>query len=92
MSDKTMKNIENLTKSLLKEIGENPKREGLVKTPHRVAKAWGFLSQGYRQDIKTLINNAVFEEEYDPSIPAILGDFELLMQAFHNLIKNFDYN
>ena len=54
MLDKTMKNIEKLTKSLLKEIGENPDREGLFKTPHRVAKAWKELSTGYDQNIEEL--------------------------------------
>ena len=48
------KNIEKLTKKLIKEIGENPNREGLLKTPYRVVKSWGFLTKGYKEDLKKL--------------------------------------
>ena len=48
--------IKKLTKDLLKEIGENPDREGLLKTPHRVAKSWEFFSRGYKQNIDEIIN------------------------------------
>ena len=48
-----MKKIEDLTTSLIVEIGEDPNREGLIKTPSRVAKAWEFFSLGYNQNIKT---------------------------------------
>ena len=54
------KKIENITLQLLKEIGENPEREGLLKTPKRVAKAWEFISKGYKQDIEDIINGAIF--------------------------------
>ena len=43
------KNIEKITKQLLRDIGEDPEREGLLKTPSRVAKAWQFFSKGYTQ-------------------------------------------
>jgi len=79
--------IKDLTKQLLIEIGENPNREGLLQTPHRVAKAWGFLSQGYRQDIKTLINNAVFEEEYDQMV--LVKDIEFYSMCEHHLLPFF---
>ena len=45
------KKIEDLTHELLEHIGENPSREGLLRTPSRVAKAWEFFSKGYNQDI-----------------------------------------
>ena len=48
--------IEQLTKVLLENIGENPDREGLIKTPTRVAKAWEFFSRGYNQNIDDIIN------------------------------------
>ena len=79
--------IKDLTKQLLVELGENPDREGLLQTPHRVAKAWGFLSQGYRQDIKTLINNAVFEEEYDQMV--LVKDIEFYSMCEHHLLPFF---
>jgi len=44
--------IENFVKEILIEIGENPNREGLIKTPKRVAKAYEFLTQGYKKDIE----------------------------------------
>ena len=50
------KNIEELTKKLLKEVGENSEREGLLKTPYRVAKSWSFLTSGYKKDLDALVN------------------------------------
>ena len=47
--------IENLTKQLIEEIGEDPSREGLLKTPSRVSKAWSFFSGGYNQDLDKII-------------------------------------
>ena len=55
--------IKDLTLLLLKEIGEDPAREGLLKTPSRVSKAWSFFSGGYKQDIDKIINNAIFNED-----------------------------
>ena len=43
--------IEKITKQLLTEIGEDPNREGLIKTPHRVSKAWEFFSKGYKENL-----------------------------------------
>ncbi|MEE8478574.1 MAG: GTP cyclohydrolase I, partial [Candidatus Neomarinimicrobiota bacterium] len=51
--------IEKLTSSLLEEIGEDISREGLVKTPNRVARAWEYFSHGYRADLDNIINNAI---------------------------------
>ena len=89
MSDKTMKNIERLTKSLLKEIGEDSNREGLVKTPHRVAKAWKELSKGYNQKIEKLINNAVFKEDYDQMV--VVKDIEFYSMCEHHLLPFFGH-
>ena len=51
-----LKKIEDLTHSLLSEIGEDPEREGLIRTPHRVAKAWKYIARGYEQkDRKSVV-------------------------------------
>ena len=53
---KNHEKLKNLTHSLLQEIGEDPGREGLLKTPSRVAKSWKYFSQGYDQDMEDIIN------------------------------------
>ena len=55
-----LEKIEALVRQLLIELGEDPAREGLLKTPQRVAKAMSFLTQGYRTSLKTVINEALF--------------------------------
>ena len=62
--EKVSKNV----KTILKEIGENTNREGLLKTPERVAKAYEFLTKGYNQNLDEIINGAVFEEKYDEMV------------------------
>ena len=80
-------NVKELTKKLLIEIGENPDREGLLNTPMRVAKAWDFLSKGYKQDIDEIINNAIFEEEYDQMV--VVKDIEFYSMCEHHLLPFF---
>ena len=58
-----MSNIEKITKDLLIEIGEDPDREGLLKTPLRVSKSWKYLTKGYQQNIEDIVNGAIFHEE-----------------------------
>ena len=77
-------NIKNLTKELLKEIGENPNREGLLNTPDRVSRSWEYLSKGYRQDIKELINGAIFNEKYDQMVA--VKDIEFYSICEHHLL------
>lgn len=60
--------MENLINELLIKIGEDPKREGLLKTPHRVAKAYEFLTAGYNADIDAIINQAIFTEKYQEMV------------------------
>ena len=79
--------IESLTEQLLEEIGENPKREGLLKTPSRVSKAWNFFSKGYNQDIKVVINNAIFKEDAKDMV--IVRDIEFFSLCEHHLIPFF---
>ena len=79
--------IEDLTKQLLKEIGEDPSREGLLKTPSRVSKAWSFFSGGYNQDLDKIINNAVFNE--DATDMVVVRDVEFFSLCEHHLIPFF---
>ena len=79
--------IENLTKQLLEEIGEDPSREGLLKTPSRVSKAWSFFSGGYNQDLDKMINNAVFNE--DATDMVVVRDVEFFSLCEHHLIPFF---
>ncbi len=85
----TNSKIKKLTESLLKEIGEDPKREGLLNTPHRVSKSWKFLSSGYKTDVKELINNAVFKESYDQMV--VVKDIEFYSMCEHHLLPFFGH-
>ena len=67
--------MEDLIRELLKEIGEDPQREGLERTPARVAKAWEYLTSGYKQDVHQVLNQALFTEEYDEMV--VVKDIDL---------------
>ena len=69
---------------LLKELGEDPQREGLLNTPKRVAKAYEFLTTGYKENIKKLLNDAVFNEKYDEMVLVKNIDFYSLCE--HHLL------
>ena len=79
--------IKNLTKQLIEEIGEDPCREGLLKTPSRVSKAWSFFSGGYNQDLDKIINNAVFNEHATDMV--VVRDVEFFSLCEHHLIPFF---
>ena len=68
MSEEGNDPIEGLVETMLKELGEDPSRDGLAKTPARVAKAMRFFTQGYQQDPRVILNDALFEVEYDERI------------------------
>ncbi len=76
-----------LVRELLIEIGEDPDREGLIKTPERVAKAYEFLMQGYKQDIDEIMNKAVFTEKYDEMV--IVKDIDFYSMCEHHLLPFF---
>ena len=79
--------IEGLTRSLLAEIGENPDRDGLRRTPRRVAESLRFLTQGYEKSIETVINNAIYEEDYDEMV--LVKDIEFFSLCEHHLLPFF---
>ncbi|MBL7076029.1 MAG: GTP cyclohydrolase I FolE [Kiritimatiellae bacterium] len=79
--------VAELIKELLVEIGEDPQREGLLRTPERVAKAWSHLSEGYRMDLDEVINNAVFEAEANNMI--IARDIEVYSLCEHHMLPFF---
>ena len=78
------KRIEKLVKELLIELGEDPSREGLKKTPERVAKSLTFLTQGYRQKLKAVVNGAYFTSGTNHMV--ILKDIELYSLCEHHLL------
>jgi len=71
-------------KTIIEEIGEDTQREGLVKTPERVAKAYEFLTQGYRKDVRKEINGAIFEEKYDEMV--IVKDIDFYSLCEHHML------
>lgn len=73
-----------LYKELMKNIGEDVQREGLLKTPHRAAKAFAYLTKGYNQDVKEVINNAIFTSDCDEMV--IVKDIELYSLCEHHLL------
>jgi len=79
--------MEPLVAGLLKEIGEDPGRDGLVRTPHRVAKAMRFFTEGYARDPETILNNALFEVDYDEMV--IVKDIDFYSLCEHHLLPFF---
>jgi len=79
--------MENIIRELLVHIGENPEREGLKRTPHRVAEAWKFLTRGYEQSIESVVNEALFESDANHMI--IVKDIEIYSLCEHHLLPFF---
>ena len=87
MNDDNEKKIKKIIKNLLFELGEDSSREGLLKTPERVSKAWRFLVKGYDQNLKSVINNAIFTEEYDEMVA--VNDIDFFSSCEHHLLPFF---
>lgn len=79
--------MEELVEGMLDEIGEDPTREGLQRTPHRVAKAMEFFTSGYGMDIDAVLNDAIFNEKYNEMV--IVKDIELFSMCEHHMLPFF---
>jgi GTP cyclohydrolase I len=79
--------IEPLIEGLLKELGEDPSREGLVRTPARFAEAIRFFTEGYGQDPQKILNNALFDVDYDEMV--IVKDIDFYSLCEHHLLPFF---
>ncbi len=79
--------IERLIYDFLKELGEDPTREGLERTPARVAKAYEYLTSGYQQRVEDVLNDALFTEEYDEMV--VVKDIDYFSLCEHHLLPFF---
>ena len=79
--------MEDLIRQLLSELGENPDREGLVRTPDRVAKALKFLTSGYQANIDHVLNDALFTVDYSEMV--IVRDIDFYSLCEHHLLPFF---
>jgi GTP cyclohydrolase I len=86
-NDDTTENSSGIYKSILSQIGENPEREGLLKTPERVAKALQFLTQGYAIKPEEILKSALFHEEYSEMV--IVKDIEVYSMCEHHMLPFF---
>ena len=75
LSQKTLNQLADSYYDILTNIGEDPNREGLLKTPMRAAKSLDFLTHGYRQDPKKILESALFHEDYKQIV--VVKDIEI---------------
>ncbi len=83
LSDQTAA-LEDLYSQILDNLGEDPNRQGLVRTPLRAAKALSFLTSGYHQDIDKVLNRAIFDEDFDEMV--IVKDIEFYSLCEHHIL------
>ena len=79
--------MQELIRRMLAEIGEDPDREGLVRTPERVEESLRFLTSGYREDVDEVLAGSIFEEEYDEMV--IAKDISMYSMCEHHLLPFF---
>ena len=79
--------IEGYVEGILKELGENPDRDGLHKTPHRVSKAMRFFTQGYEQDPAEILTGALFDVDYDELV--VVRDIDFYSLCEHHMVPFF---
>jgi GTP cyclohydrolase I len=87
MSENYNKNLAKNIKLILTEIGESPEREGLLKTPERVAKSMDFLTNGYKEDPAKILTAAMFAENYSQMV--LVKDIELYSLCEHHMLPFF---
>ena len=80
----SLEDLMNSYRNVLEQLGEDPGREGLLKTPERVAKAMQFMTQGYFQDAKAIINSAKFHEEVSEMV--VVKDIEVYSMCEHHML------
>ena len=85
--DKVTSGLTDVYRKSLQLLGEDPQREGLVKTPERVAKAMQFLTQGYQMDARAILDSAKFNEEVSEMI--VVKDIEIYSMCEHHLLPFF---
>lgn len=86
-NDKLVESISDMYKNILDDVGENPEREGLLKTPVRAAKAMQFLTQGYDLNPAEVLRSAMFKEDYSQMV--IVKDIEVYSLCEHHLLPFF---
>ncbi len=79
--------LEELTRELLVRLGEDPTREGLLRTPERIANAYQYLTKGYREDPAEVLNGALFSVDYDEMV--IVKDIEMFSLCEHHMLPFF---
>ena len=84
MSENSNRILEEAVRTVLTELGEDPEREGLLKTPHRVAKALRFLTEGYTQDPRAILNQALFTTSNDEMV--LVRDIEFYSMCEHHML------
>ncbi len=86
-NDTLIENLKTHYKGVLEQLGEDPNREGLLKTPERVAKAMLFLTQGYDLDAEAILRSAMFKEEYSQMV--VVKDIEVYSMCEHHMLPFF---
>ncbi len=82
-----MEQLKGSYRGIIEAIGEDPERDGLLKTPERMAKAMQFLTQGYKLDAREILNSAKFEESYSEMV--LVKNIELYSMCEHHLLPFF---